>query len=243
MDHYTEKTYGDEIAEVYDQWYSEFDPQAIETLTELAHGGKALELGIGTGRIALPLSRTGVSVQGIDISEAMVAKLRGKPGGDQIPVSMGNFAEVPVDGEFDLIYIVFNTFFSLLTQEEQVHCFQNVARHLATGGVFVIEAFVPDLPRFTGGQAVRTNRVRDDGVEVDVSEIESDKQLISTQHVVMSEHGTRLYPIKIRYVWPSEMDLMAQLSHLQLRDRWSDWGKNRFTSKSVSQISVYEHQK
>jgi SAM-dependent methyltransferase len=238
---YSEKTYGERIAGVYDRWYSEFDTLAIDVLFNLSRGGRVLELGIGTGRIALPLSRCGVAVEGIDASEAMVAKLLSKPGGKKIPITMGNFADIPIEGEFSLIYVVFNTFFALLTQAEQIRCFKNVAQHLCDDGVFVIEAFVPDLTRFTGMQSTRTVRIEDHEVQMDVSQIELDKQLISSQHLVLTEQGTRFYPVKLRYVWPAEMDLMAQLSKLQLRERWSDWKKNPFTAVSGKHISVYEH--
>ncbi len=242
MSEYTKETYGESIAGVYDQWYSDLDPAAIQLLFELADGGKALELGIGTGRIAIPLLKAGISVQGIDASEAMVARLHAKPGGENIPVSMGNFADVSVDGVFSLIFVVFNTFYSLLTQEEQLRCFQNVARHLSPGGVFAIEAFVPDLKRFSGGQAMRLVRIGDSEVRIDVTEIELDKQLITSQHVQLLENRTHFYPIKIRYVWPSEMDLMARLSGLQLKKRWGDWKKNEFTADSGKHISVYQLQ-
>jgi SAM-dependent methyltransferase len=243
MNDYSEETYGERIAGVYDQWYSKFDPSAILTLAELAHGGVALELGIGTGRIAIPLLNTGLLVHGIDASESMVARLHAKPGGEKIPVKMGNFAEVSVAGQYSLIYVVFNTFFSLLTQDEQVHCFQNVAKHLASDGVFVIEAFVPDLKRFIGGQEIRLTRIEVNEVQIDVSQIEPDTQVITSQHIVLSEQGTHFYPIKVRYVWPVEMDLMAQLSQLRLKERWSDWDKTLFTAESGKHISVYEHWK
>ena len=241
IDEYTEETYGERIAGVYDQWYSEFDPAAIEVLADLAHGGQALELGIGSGRIALPLRQKGVSVQGIDASSSMVALLRSKPRGEDIPVTMGNFAEVPVEGQFSLIYVVFNTFFCLLTQEDQLRCFQNVARHLAADGVFVIEAFVPDMTRFSAGQAMRVTRIGDHEVGVDVSQLELDQQLITSQHVIFTGQGTNFYPVKIRYAWPSEMDLMARLADLALKERWSDWNKSPFTSQSTKNISVYAH--
>jgi SAM-dependent methyltransferase len=243
MDYYTEKTYGEHIAGVYDQWYSDFEADTISTLAGLAGKGEALELGIGTGRIAIPLLKAGVSVQGIDISESMVAKLKTKPGGDKIHVTFGNFADIEVDGKYSLIYIVFNTFFSLLTQEEQVRCFRNVASHLEPGGVFVIEAFVPDMARFTTGQTTRVIKIDDNELRIDASQVEIDKQLISSQHVIFTDQGTRFYPVKIRYVWPSEMDLMAQLAHLHLRERWSNWEKASFTAQSRMHISVYEHDK
>lgn len=241
MDQYSDATYGERIAGVYDEWYAEFDPAVIQTLAELADGGRALELGIGTGRIAIPLMQAGVQVHGIDASASMVDRLHAKPGGEKIPVSMGNFAEVAVDGRFSLIYVVFNTFYSLLTQEEQVRCFQNVASHLDHSGVFVLEAFVPDLKRFTGGQTTRVVRIGSREVQLDVSEHEQDKQLITSQHVLLTEQGAKFYPVKIRYVWPSEMDLMAQLSGLTLKERWSDWDKHEYNDNSARHVSVYRH--
>jgi SAM-dependent methyltransferase len=239
MEAYSEETYGERIAGVYDQWYSDFNPASIEVLAGLAAGGEALELGIGTGRIALPLLERGVRVSGIDASEAMVARLHAKAGGEKIPVSMGNFADVSVQGKYSLVYIVFNTIYQLLTQDEQLRCFRNVALHLAPDGVFVLEAFVPDLTRFTAGQAIRVNRIEDQAVQVDVSQHAQDKQLITSQHVLLTEEGTRFFPVKIRYIWPSEMDLMARLSGLQLKERWSDWKKNAFDADSGKHISVY----
>src|SRR5678815_2724941 len=137
MNSYSDETYGEHVAGVYDDWYTDFDPNAIERLAELAHGGRALELGIGTGRFALPLAAKGVEVHGIDAAQSMVGRLRAKPGGDRITITPGNFADVSVAGEFALVYIVFNTFFALLTQEEQVRCFRNVAAHLKRDGCFV----------------------------------------------------------------------------------------------------------
>jgi SAM-dependent methyltransferase len=241
MTFYSPETYGERIADVYDQWYSEFDPAAIDFLAELANGGMVLELGIGTGRIALPLAKAGVAVQGMDASESMVARLHSKPGGENIPVTIGSLPDIPVDGQFSLVYVVFNTFFCLLTQEEQIRCFQNVARHLLANGVFVIEAFVPDMTLFTGGQCTRTIRIDDHEIQMDASQIEMDKQVITSQHVVLTEQGTHFYPVKLRYVWPSEMDLMAQLSQLQLKARWSDWRKGLFSARSGKHISVFEH--
>jgi SAM-dependent methyltransferase len=239
MENYSEGTYGERIAGVYDDWYSDLDLAAIDTLAELAAGGKALELGIGTGRVALPLAKRGVPVVGIDASDAMVARLHAKVGGANIRVSMGNFADVAVRGKYSLIYIVFNTIYQLLTQDEQIRCITNVAAHLAPEGVFVLEAFVPDLTRFSAGQVTRVNRIEDRAVQLDVSLHEQDKQLITSQHVLLTEKGTRFYPVKIRYIWPSELDLMARVSGLSLQARWSDWSKNAFTAESKKHISVY----
>jgi SAM-dependent methyltransferase len=240
MDNYKEETYGERIAGIYDEWYGEYDNAIIGILKECAQGGRALELGIGTGRIALPLRQSGVAVDGIDASEAMVAKLRGKPGGDKIPVTMGNFADVAVEGQYALIYILFNTFFALLTQEEQLRCFRNVARHLSPQGRFVVEAFVPDLSRYTRRQTLQTVSTSENEVRLDASLLDPATQLITSQHVVLSEQGIRLYPVKIRYVWPAELDLMARLAGLQLKHRWGNWGKAAFSGDSGKHVSVYE---
>jgi SAM-dependent methyltransferase len=241
MDNFREETYGERIAGIYDEWYAEYDIAAIVALSQLAQGGRALELGIGTGRIALPLQQTGIEVHGIDASEAMIAKLRAKPGGESIPVTLGNFADVAVEGQYALIYVLFNTFFALLTQEEQLRCVHNVAQHLEPRGVFVVEAFVPDLTRFSGQQAVRAVRVSNDEVRLDASQLDPVLQQITSQHMVVTEQGTRLYPVKLRYVWPAELDLMARLAGLQLRHRWSDWKGEVFSAESGKHISIFEH--
>src|SRR5689334_8779162 len=159
MTDYSHETYGERVAGVYDDWYTDYDPAAIEFLAELVHGGKALELGIGTGRIALPLAAKGVDVHGIDAAASMISKLRAKPGGDRLTVTQGNFAEFSLDEKFSLIYIAFNTLYNLTSQEEQVQCFRNVAAHLKPGGCFVLEAFVPDLTRFKENQVNWASKV------------------------------------------------------------------------------------
>jgi SAM-dependent methyltransferase len=242
MDRYEAETYGELIASIYDEWYNEYDDVTIATLQELAQGGRALELGIGTGRIALPLQQAGVAVQGIDASQAMIDRLRNKPGGDTIPVTLGDFADVAVRGQFALIYVLFNTFFALLTQAEQVRCFRNVARHLGPQGRFVVEAFVPDLGRFDRGQTVRTIDLDDKKVRLEATQHDPVTQQISSQQVLLAEEGVRLYPIKIRYAWPTELDLMAQLVGLQLRRRWGDWRQGAFSAGSGKHISVYERE-
>jgi len=241
MNTYQEDTYGERIASVYDAWYAEYDAATLATLRELAQGGRALELGIGTGRIALPLQQSGVTVDGIDASEAMIAQLRSKPGGDKIPVVLGNFADVAVEGQYTLIYVLFNTLFALLTQEEQLRCFRNVAQHLGPQGSFVVEVFVPDLSRFSGQQAVRAVSLSENEVRLDASQLDPVNQQITSQHVVLTEQGIRLYPVRLRYVWPTELDLMARLAGLQLRHRWENWRKAAFSANSGKHISVYEH--
>lgn len=240
MNFYADETYGEHVAGVYDEWFPDYDPNAIDALAELAHGGRALELGIGTGRFALPLSAKGIEVHGIDAAPSMISRLRAKPGSDRITATQGNFAEVAVEGQFELIYVVFNTLFALSSQAEQVRCFQNVAAHLAPGGCFVIEAFVPDLRRFTGGQVNWATRVTTDLVELDVGNHDAAAQRVVSQKVVITDGKVRLYPIQIRYAWPSELDLMAQLAGLRLRERWSSWKRDSFTSESTKHISIYE---
>ena len=232
--------YGERVAGVYDDWYSELDPHAVDALAHLAGGGKVLELGIGTGRIALPLSAKNVEVHGIDASPSMISRLREKPGGDRIAVTQGNFAEVPVEGKFALIFIVFNTFFMLTTQEEQVQCFRNVAQHLAPGGCFVIEAFVPDLTRFLHGQANWATKVTAGEVLLDVSNHDASAQHVTGQKIVITEGNVRLYPYQIRFCYPPELDLMAQLAGLRLRERWNNWQREPFTAESGKHISIYE---
>jgi SAM-dependent methyltransferase len=240
LNFYTHETYGERVAGVYDDWYTEYDPHAVDALAEIAGDGRVLELGIGTGRIALPLSAKGVDVHGIDAAESMISRLRSKPGGEKITIAPGNFAEVAVEGKFALVYIVFNTFFALSSQEEQVQCFRNVAAHLDAGGCFVIEAFVPDVTRFTGGQVNWATKVTADEVQLDVGQHDAATQRVVSQKVVITDGNVRLYPVQIRYCWPSEMDLMAQLAGLRLRERWSNWKREPFTSESGQHISIYE---
>jgi len=239
MQHYDATTYGDTIAHIYDDWYESYDPAAIDTLAELAGNGPALELGIGTGRIALPLQDKGVMVHGIEASEKMVAQLQAKPGGYRIPVTIGNFAEVPVQGDYPLIYVVFNTFFALLTQEEQVQCFRNVAAHLTPDGAFVTETFMPDMTRFQRSQNISLVAMDDGYLRIDVTEHDPVLQHIYSQHVAWTESGARFYPVRLRYAWPSELDLMAQLAGLTLAERWGDWDKSPFTKDSGKLISVF----
>jgi SAM-dependent methyltransferase len=242
VEDYDLTTYGERIADVYDQWYGQAEfletDVAVAALAGLAGGGPVLELAIGTGRIALPLAERGLDVHGIDASEAMVARLRAKPGGDRIPVTMGNFADVGVDGRYSLVYLVFNTLFALDSQDEQVRCFQNVADHLDDDGVFVIEAFVPEPERFDG--SARVSRIEAGLVQLDVSLVDRNEQRSESQHVVLTPEGLRFYPVWIRWAYPPELDLMARLAGLRLRERWSSWSKEPFTKTSQKHVSVYE---
>jgi hypothetical protein len=235
--------FGERAASVYDEQVAEmFDPVAVrpvvQMLADFAGQGGALEFGIGTGRIALPLAERGVRVEGIDSSEAMVARLRAKPGGEDIDVAIGDFARTRVDGEFSLVYLVFNTIFNLLTQDEQVACFQNAAVHLPSGGRFVIEAHLPDLQRLPLGQTIIPFRADPEGISFDVYDVVT--QRFSSQHYVFTEGRVETYPVELRYAWPSELDLMARLAGLRLRDRWAGWQRELFTSLSRAHVSVYE---
>ena len=247
MDNVNAATYGDRFAEIYDEVQAHLstpevvDP-IVDMLAELAGDGPAIELGIGTGRIALPLAARGVEVHGIDASEAMVAKLREKPGGAAIPVTIGDFAYLDLDGRYSVIYVVFNTLFALPSQEAQVECFWNVARHLNDGGVFLVTAFVPDPSRFDRGQRVSTGIVEHDFVPIDVDHHDAATQTVRSSHLYITPEGVEMYPVDIRYAWPAELDLMARLAGLRLRSRWSDWRRNPFTSDSPRHVSVYERE-
>lgn len=236
---YGAATYGDRIVEVYDRIYPQAEEAAIDLLAELSNGGLALELGIGTGRVALPLSHRGVKVSGLDASEAMLAKLRAKEGGAEIETHLGDFSDFDLGKTFKLIYVPFNTIFAPLTQEAQIGCFRSVARHLAEGGRFLIEAFVPDLSRFDLGQRVVLVDMDDQNVRLDVTQHDALNQQITTQHVFLSETGIRRYPVKLRYAWPAELDLMARIAGLRLEQRWASWSKEPFTAESGKHVSVY----
>ncbi len=214
--------------------------EAVEFLAQLAGDGPALELGIGTGRIALPLAARGIRVDGVDLSPAMVEQLRTRPGGDRLAVTIGDLADVPVAGAYRLIYVVFNTLFNLLTQDDQVRCFQNVAAHLADDGVFVIEVYVPAfLHRLRHNQYVDAESIQVDQVRLDVLRHDAATQTIEESHVSLTREGIRLNPVVQRYAWPSELDLMARIAGLRLTDRWGGWNREPFTSSSDAHVSVY----
>lgn len=213
---------------------------AVAFLAQQAHGGPALELAIGTGRIALPLAAQGLRVDGVDISPAMVAELQAQPGGETMAVTLGDFADVPVEGSYSLIYIVWNTFFNLLTQEEQVRCFANVAGHLGQDGVFVIETYVPSfLYRLQNNQYVEAEAIEVDAVRLDVLRHDPVTQVIEESHVTLGAGGMRFNPVVQRYAWPSELDLMAAMAGLRLRERWGSWNREPFTGDSALHVSVY----
>lgn len=238
---YDAATYGESIADVYDELptHPSDTDDAIACLAELAGSGPALELAIGTGRVALPLARRGVAVSGVDASEAMVAKLRKKPGGDRIPVTIGDFADVDVEGRFALVFVVYNTLFALLEQAAQQRCFERVADHLAAGGRFVIEAFVPDVTRFVRHQHLEVRHVGADGALLSLSRHSPATQRVDSLLLQLGDGGTRTWPVRIRYSYPSELDLMASHAGLRLEHRWGGWRRQPFTDDSVKHISVY----
>ena len=233
-------SYGDTWAAIYDEVHTHLDPAAaVEVLAQLAGTGKALELGIGTGRVAIPLAARGVAVHGIEASQAMLDRLRAKPGGADVPVTLGDFTDVAVDYEYALIYVVFSTLYGLLTQSAQIACVRNAAARLAPGGVFVFEGFVPDPARFNANQRVQVNRVEPTRLDLLFARHDPVQQRVASQHVVVGPQGMQLFPVEVRYIWPSELDLMAQLAGLRLRERWGDWRRGPYTG-SGGHISVYE---
>lgn len=232
-------SFGEDVAAGYDDVLRGDEAETVECLRQLAGDGPALELAIGTGRIGLPLAAAGVRVDGIEQSAAMIERLRDKPGGDQIEVTSGDMAEVPVAGTYRLIYLVFNTLFNLLTQDDQVRCFENVARHLHDDGLFLVEAAVPDPMYALRDQYVDAEAVASDKVTLDVGRYDRATQLLDECHVTLAPDGIRVSPIVTRFVWPSEMDLMARIAGLRLHSRWAGWRQEPFDARSVRHVSVY----
>jgi SAM-dependent methyltransferase len=235
--------FDEHVAARYDESSSEmFAPEAVEPAVEflvgLAGEGRALELGIGTGRIALPLVRRGVEVHGIDLSQAMVARLRDKPGGEEIPVAIGDFATTRVDGTFSLAYLVFNTINNLTTQSEQVACFRNVAAHLEPGGCFVIEVGVPELRRLPPGETMHVFDASEGHWGIDEYDVAN--QGLVSHHFSLVDGAIERFSMPFRYVWPSELDLMAEHAGMRLRERWSGWKREPFTGESRKHVSVWE---
>jgi SAM-dependent methyltransferase len=238
-----EDYFDEPVAARFDERYADeatpavVDP-IVDLLAGLARGGAVLELGVGTGRIALPLAERGVPVHGIDLSEAMVARLRAKPGAERIGITVGDFATTAVDGTFTVAYLVANTIMNLTTQGEQVACFENVAAHLEPSGCFVVEVLVPGIQRLPPGERFQPFDVSPTHLGFDEIEVAS-QSLIS--HHYWIEHGkVELFSLPFRYVWPSELDLMARIAGMTLRERWSGWRREPFTSESTKHVSVWE---
>jgi SAM-dependent methyltransferase len=238
-----ENYFDERIAKAYDaKWANLAEPAvvdpAVNFLAELAGTGAALELGVGTGRLALPLSRRGVRVHGIELSPAMVAQLQAKPGADTIGVTIGDFATTRVGGTFTLAYLVRNTIANLTTQDQQVACFGNVAAHLEPGGRFVIELYIPELQRLPPGETIRAFDVTP--THLGFEEYDVATQIAYSHHYWMVDGKLETFSAPFRYVWPSELDLMARLAGMTLRERWSSWAREPFTSDSRSHVSVWE---
>jgi SAM-dependent methyltransferase len=231
------------VAEGFDERYAYLAEPAVvdpivDFLVERARGGPALELGVGTGRIALPLAQRGVRVHGIDLSEAMVARLRAKPGAEKIGVTIGDFATTTVEGTFSVAYLVANTIMNLTTQDEQVACFQNVAAHLDPGGCFIIEVIVPGLRRLPPGETFQPFDVSPRHLGFD--EYDVARQGLVSHHYWIDDGKVEVFSPPFRYVWPSELDLMARLGGIRLRERWGGWKREPFTADSTKHVSVWE---
>ncbi|MFE6623332.1 class I SAM-dependent DNA methyltransferase [Streptomyces sp. NPDC057740] len=235
--------FGEDVAADYDDDTADMSrpdavAPAVDLLAELAGDGAALEFGVGTGRIALPLAGRGVPVHGVDLSRAMVKRLRAKPGGDAIGVTIGDFATTRVTGEFALAYLVFNTINNLTTQDAQVDCFRNAAIHLRPGGCFVVEVGVPELRRLPPGQSAVPFHISDTRWAFDTYDPAT--QAMSSNYVTIVDGRAEHSSIPFRYVWPAELDLMARLAGLRLRDRWENWKREPFTGESRAHVSVWE---
>jgi hypothetical protein len=235
--------FGPDVAPQYDARLGPMGEPAIvdataDFLAEHARHGAALELGIGTGRIAVPLHQRGVRVHGIDLSEAMLAELKAKPGADGIATTVGDFATTTVPGSFRLAYLVFNTILNLTSQDEQVACFCNVAEHLEPAGRFVIEVGVPQLQRLPAGDTYRPIDVRDDYVGVD--EFDVVQQRLISHHIRLDNGRYQRHSVPFRYVWPAELDLMARIAGMRLVERWADWDRTAFTAESHKHVSVWQ---
>jgi SAM-dependent methyltransferase len=212
---------------------------AVDFLAPLAGDGPVLELAIGTGRVALPLAARGLTVEGVEASPEMVAQMRAKPGGDAIPVAMGDMADVPVAGPYRLVYLVFNTLFNLVDEERQAACFRNVARVLAPGGAFVIETFVPDPADFDRDEQVQVRAVTEDSATIRVHQYDRAAQTFIRQTITFDRDGVHLKPFAMRYAWPEQIDELAERAGLRLAERYADWDRSPFGADSRAHISVY----
>ena len=242
MSEHDPTAYGAAVADVYDELYGDdmLDTEgAVRRLSQLAGGGPVLELGVGTGRLALSLAAGGLRVHGIDASAAMLDQLRNKPGGSEVSVTQSDFSRFELSERFTLAVLAFNTIFALPDQDAQVRCFQQVATHLQPGGRFVVEAFVPDPTHFQDGQSVRLRAMTDGHVALEVARIDPTVQFMYTTQVHLRDSGVRIHAANHRYAWPAELDLMARLAGLHLEDRTEDWNGAPFTGTSQFHVSVY----
>ena len=235
---YDKAAYGERWAAIYDDEVKP-DPAIVDFLATRAGKGPALELAVGTGRFSVPLSERGIRVDGIDSSPAMVERLHARD--PKARVEIGDMCTVEMGGRYPLVYLVATSFFLLLTQDDQVRCFENAARHLTARGAFVLHAFLPDMTRFTGGQALRTSDVADGGVALEASTHDITTQRIDVQYISIDTEGAiELYPIHLRYCWPAELDLMARIAGLRLAERFGGFGNQAFTGDTPEVVSVYK---
>ncbi|MCK1808754.1 MULTISPECIES: class I SAM-dependent methyltransferase [unclassified Micromonospora] len=226
-------------ADTYDGPGNPDPAPAVDFLAPLAEGGPVLELAVGTGRVALPLAARGLTVEGVEASPEMVAHLRAKPGGADLPVTIGDMADVPVAGPYRLVFLVFNTLFNLVSEERQAACFRNVARVLAPGGAFVIETFVPDPADFDRDEQVQVREVTEDSATIRVHRYDRAAQTFVRQTVTFDASGVHLKPFAMRYAWPDQVDELAERAGLRLTERYADWDRSPFDADSRSHISVY----
>jgi SAM-dependent methyltransferase len=241
LDAHAPGSYGDETAHSYDDWFGEWPSlgHLVERVTEFAGPGPVLELGIGTGPLALPLLERGIAVHGIDTSEQMVARLRAKPGGERIPVTIGDFAELPVTGSFSVVFVAKGSFFHLPAQDEQLRCFANVARRLQPGGVFILDGLLPDETCLLADQG-RVIRQDGDARVLRFRRYDRSTQRLVSHYVGVEGDRVRHLSFSFRYAWPGELDLMARMAGLHLRERWGGWDRASFTENSTYHVSVYE---
>ncbi|MDJ0920209.1 MAG: class I SAM-dependent methyltransferase [Henriciella sp.] len=233
-------TFGKLYADEYDKLHNPGTTTAsVNLIAELAGSSRLLELAIGTGRMALPLVEKGFELEGVEGSPDMVDKMRAKPGGADIPVLIADMADFEIGRSFEFAFLVFNTLFNLTSQAAQVQCFQSVARHLEPGGRFLVETFVPDLTRFDEYQALRTKHIGAGSVWLEAVEHDPVEQVFNFQRVRITDSGVRLAPLVMRYAWPQEIDLMAELAGLQLEARWGGWAREPFTADSKMHVSLY----
>jgi SAM-dependent methyltransferase len=233
-------SFGYEVSRRYDDGLRGDEDETVAFLARLAAGRDALELAIGTGRIALPLTRAGVRVDGIELSQDMVDRMREKPGGNAVEVTIGDMSRATMGRSYGLVYLVYNTIGNLLTQDDQVRCFQNAARHLAEGGAFALECRVPTAPARPGGQFVDAEHITADHVVLGICHYDPVTQILDNNHVRISTSGIILEPISLRLAYPPEFDLMARIAGLRLRERWGGWNGEAYTAGSWRHISVYE---
>lgn len=237
-----DNTYGDDHFGVYDALFGQRDDvdSVGSLLAEVAGGGRVLEFGVGTGRLAIPLAARGVEVHGVDNSERMLAVLRSKPAAAAIKTYLGDVTTIRIPESFQLVFIAFSTIYLMGSQQAQVECFRNAARHLPAGGRFLLEVFVHDRRQWPTAEQFSTTGIEADQVTARAAIHDPLEQIIRLQHLTIKPDGTSFRPNRLRYIWPSELDLMGQLAGMRRVNRWADWKKTPFSADSSSMVSVYE---